>query len=254
MDTLNDSAGYCSLAPSQGGRLFDSVHDPRTAYDLGASYYDTWTWQTIWRDIEWPSIDDIVYRISTRIRGTPSILDLGIGTGSYLQYLGRRYDIRNCCGVDVSERMLEIARSKLKNGPVLSLGDARDLRFPDASFDVVLLCRVASHLSDICSVASEVRRVLRRGGIFIISDLHPNHPYQFTRIPFGGAKLSIMTYKHSIKKWMDVAAQLGFWVEVNRTISSEDARRSSVQALPSTIASSPPHLLSFIISARKHSF
>jgi ubiquinone/menaquinone biosynthesis C-methylase UbiE len=227
-----------------------TVLDAKAGYDLGADYYDDWRWQKIWGKIERPFVDGVLASLSPKRLSPPLILDVGVGTGSYLQHVHSKFGFKKCYGVDISRRMLAVAKSKLRSPMILETGDARKLRFPDATFDVVLLCRVGSHIDDIHSVATEIHRVLRRGGLFVVTDVDPRHPYKTTRIPFGCGKISIETYKHSVEDWTRVAVQSGLYVRNTVRIWSTDIRRKLPSDLPSSLLHSN-HPVSFVISALK---
>ena len=66
-----------------------------------------------------------------------SALDLGCGTGEMLKLILKKYNHKNLCGIDLSEEMLAVAKSKLPEQVQLLLGDSESLPFPDNSFDVV---------------------------------------------------------------------------------------------------------------------
>ncbi len=67
--------------------------------------------------------------------------------------------------VDISPRMLEVARSKIADPRVTwHLADARSLPLADASCDRVVCYSVWPHFDDRHAVAVELRRVLRPGG------------------------------------------------------------------------------------------
>ena len=74
------------------------------------------------------------------------ILDVGVGTGLSLSDYSRTTKI---CGVDISEPMLRKAQQRvralrLSNVEVLSVMDAKNLAFPDASFDARAAAGVAA--------------------------------------------------------------------------------------------------------------
>ena len=98
-------------------------------------------------------------------------LDFGCGLGRLTRALAKRFE--SCVGVDVSPRMLEIARRL--NEDVANcefvLNDAPDLRrFEDASFDLVYSSIVLQHLpsgNDVERFISEFVRIAAPGGLVV---------------------------------------------------------------------------------------
>jgi SAM-dependent methyltransferase len=68
------------------------------------------------------------------------VLDLGCGPGTDLAWFADRYPTRRYAGIDVSSRMVELARERLGNRAIrVDRGCAADLAqvFPDQRFDLV---------------------------------------------------------------------------------------------------------------------
>ena len=87
-------------------------------------------------------------------------VEIGCGNGRYLE----RVD--GCIGMDLSRGMLDAARSRLPDRPLVQ-GDAQALPFPDDAFDTVLAPMMLYHVPDRAQAAREMRRVLRPGGVAI---------------------------------------------------------------------------------------
>ena len=100
------------------------------------------------------------------------VLDVGCGTGAGLAALRERLGI-DAYGCDISERILTIARD---SHPDISFEccDAASLPYHDGSFDAVMMECVLTLLDDPASALREAARVLKPGGIFIISTLVNN--------------------------------------------------------------------------------
>ena len=60
-----------------------------------------------------------------------SALDLGCGTGEMLKLIFQKDTHKELCGIDLSEEMLAVAKSKLPEQVKLLLGDSESLPFPD---------------------------------------------------------------------------------------------------------------------------
>lgn len=99
------------------------------------------------------------------------VLDLGCGYGYYTDYfvqLGA-----SAVGVDGSEKLIAIARERY---PCLEFTVAdieKPLPFEDGHFDIVFSNQVLMDIENADFVFSECKRVLKRGGIFYFSIVHP---------------------------------------------------------------------------------
>jgi phosphatidylethanolamine/phosphatidyl-N-methylethanolamine N-methyltransferase len=104
-----------------------------------------------------------------RIRPGEAILEVGVGTGINATLYPRECPV---VGVDLSESMLEKARERLARKGLYNVRlmqmDAAHLRFPDESFDIVYAPYLISVVPDPVKVASEMRRVCRKGGRIVI--------------------------------------------------------------------------------------
>lgn len=88
------------------------------------------------------------------------VLDAGGGYGRLSAPLAESHDVTL---VDVSAEMLDEARRRCPAGVELVLADARELPFPDASFDAVVALDLMPHLPDLNEGLQELRRVARPG-------------------------------------------------------------------------------------------
>lgn len=99
-------------------------------------------------------------------------LDICCGTGDVAFLLAGRGS--SVVGVDFCEEMLDVARSRAASAPQASVtfqhGDALELPFDDASFDVVTMAYGLRNLADLKRGLSEMRRVVRPGGRLLIFD------------------------------------------------------------------------------------
>src|ERR671931_1516851 len=93
--------------------------------------------------------------------GRLRVLDVGGGYGRLAAPLAERHDVTL---VDASDEMLAEARERCPPEVELVQADARELPFPDASFDVVLALDLLPHLPDARQALRELSRVARVGG------------------------------------------------------------------------------------------
>ena len=101
------------------------------------------------------------------------ILDVATGTGDLAIAMARRIEGVQLLGVDLSERMLEVARRKveargLDGRIVLDRGDAEHLDVATASIDVATVAFGVRNFGDLDAGLRELARVLRPGGKVVI--------------------------------------------------------------------------------------
>ena len=98
-----------------------------------------------------------------------NVLDIGCGTGTVLSLLAKNQDI--CLsGVDLSEKMISIAKKKLMGRVELKLGDSEELPWDDSTFDAIICTDSFHHYPEPEKVLKEMRRVLKAKGNLIIGD------------------------------------------------------------------------------------
>jgi SAM-dependent methyltransferase len=106
-----------------------------------------------------------------RLRGARAILDVGCGTGWWLERIARQLAPgAELHGVDLLPERVSAARERVPSATV-EVADARRLPFDDASFEAVSMFTVLSSLQDRDDVAdalAEARRVLAPGGVILI--------------------------------------------------------------------------------------
>lgn len=102
-----------------------------------------------------------------------AILDIGCGTGRLLERMAAGFPRAARYGIDPSGGMLSAAR---KRRPSLTLcsGSSEALPFPEDSFDLVTTTLSFHHWPDKAGALTEVRRVLRPGGVLALADPAPD--------------------------------------------------------------------------------
>lgn len=93
------------------------------------------------------------------------VLDLGCAFGFGTRLPAKRF---KTYGHDLSAPYIERARRSLP-GVTFTVGPADAVPYPDAFFDAVLLLDVLEHVPDDTAVLREIARVLRPGGMLILS-------------------------------------------------------------------------------------
>lgn len=110
-----------------------------------------------------------------RVQPGESALDVCCGTGDIARSLARHG--AQVTGLDFSEAMLQVARARDARQDVTWMrGDALELPFPDARFDVVTTGYGLRNLRDFEGALSEFLRVLKPGGRLLVLEFgKPDH-------------------------------------------------------------------------------
>jgi ubiquinone/menaquinone biosynthesis C-methylase UbiE len=97
------------------------------------------------------------------------VLDVGTGTGLVAHLVAPRVSPGSVIGIDLSEQMLAIARSKEgKNVQFLGMAAER-LVFKPETFDLVTMGQALAYLGDPTDALAEAHRVLRASGCLAVS-------------------------------------------------------------------------------------
>ncbi len=118
----------------------------------------------------------------TAISPQAVVLDIGCGTGEFEKLVLNRHPNQQIVGVDISQKMLEIARQKCQAYPnvVFLAGSALALPFSNRSFDVIVSASAFHYFDEPAAALKEMRRVLRPGGVLVILDWCKD--YLFSRV------------------------------------------------------------------------
>ena len=132
-----------------------------------------------------------------------AILDLATGTADLAIALAKQNPQAHIIGMDISEKMLEIGKEKVKqenfdNQIELRVGDAATLPFEEACFDAVTVAFGVRNFEDLNKGLSEIHRVTKAGGrVYILEFSMPEK--------FPIKQLYNLYFKHllpNIGKWV----------------------------------------------------
>jgi len=156
-----------------------------SAFSFGFDHI--WRWQTVSR---------------SGIAEGEQVLDVCTGTGELAFLLSRQVGLRGLVtGADFCEEML--ARAKTKSGPhhqnlSFIVSDAKQLPFPDNTFDAVTVAFGMRNIPDTSLALTEINRVLKPRGKFVCLELTRPHNswfralyewYVFKVMPFIGERV-----------------------------------------------------------------
>ena len=99
------------------------------------------------------------------------ILDVACGTGYGSYYISDK--AKKVIGIDVSSKAIDFCKKKYKRDNLIFLQmDCTDLKFDDNTFDIVISQDTIEHVQEDKKVLSEVKRILRHNGTFIVFTPH----------------------------------------------------------------------------------
>lgn len=119
----------------------------------------------------WRTVLNSAQYVAPFIEADSQILDIGCGPGSLTNDFGSKCPQGSVIGVDISEKVVEIALASVHRENVsFEVMDAYHLPFANNSFDVVHAHQVLQHVNDPVSLLSEMSRVVRSTGVIAARD------------------------------------------------------------------------------------
>ncbi|MBW4582636.1 MAG: methyltransferase domain-containing protein [Tildeniella nuda ZEHNDER 1965/U140] len=103
---------------------------------------------------------------------TSTVLDVACGTGTFERLVLREHPTQSIVGIDLSEKMLDIAQQKCRAFPNVSFQKASvaALPFADRNFDVIVSASALHYFDDPIAALIEMKRVLKPDGELVILD------------------------------------------------------------------------------------
>jgi len=181
----------------------------RDAYDAWAKQYDTDENATRELNAE-------VLRKQEFLRPDDNVLEIGCGTGLNTKWLAEKAG--SVVATDFSEGMLEKARARLSGTDVTlhNMDVTEPWPFDDRCFDCVLATLVLEHVKRLAPVFGEAHRVLRSGGVFYLSELHPDRQFGGTQANFehetSGEHVVVEAFSHPVSEFVNEGLNAGFSV------------------------------------------
>ena len=110
-------------------------------------------------------------RQSLSVENNHTLLDLCCGNGLITEFLIE--DVKETTAVDFSEQLISDAESRLKGSVTCIQGDAKNISFPDQSFDRVLVAAALQHFTEteIICLLRKIFAWLKPSGKLLITDI-----------------------------------------------------------------------------------
>jgi demethylmenaquinone methyltransferase / 2-methoxy-6-polyprenyl-1,4-benzoquinol methylase len=174
----------------QVARMFNNI---APKYDF-LNHFLSWGIDKIWRRIA----------INELKKSSPAkILDIATGTGD-LALTALRIKPSEIVGIDISEEMLAIARTKIEKAGKSAIirfekGDSEEIQFPDDTFDAAIVAFGVRNFENLQKGINEIFRVLKPGAKFVVLEFsRPRNLffrtiynfYIFKIVPFFGKLFS----------------------------------------------------------------
>lgn len=139
-------------------------------------------------------------KVNTKGVAPRKLLDVGAAYGFFVELASKRGF--EAMGNDISREAVDYAKTRNIN---VVLGKTKELGFPDGSFDVVTVLGVIEHWHDPKEEISEIRRILKNGGLLVVLTLDTGN-----FLGRGAVKVPEHVFYFSKKNLIKFISYLGF--------------------------------------------
>lgn len=135
-----------------------------------------------------------------------TVLDAGCGYGHYSIW-AKKAGAERVVGVDISEKMITEAKSRAADKKLdieFQVGDLADLnQLESETYDLVMSSIVTSYFGDLVMYFKEFARVLKKGGKYVFSEVHPMRSAGSSITRRGKKDLVVTNYMPSHQQTID---------------------------------------------------
>lgn len=146
----------------------DALNAPKAFYDARYAKGYMQDFEEIYESCRVYTVRKMLQRIERRGFSPHAVLDYGCGEGRYIGVLRELFPGATLSGCDISDVGLDIARNHYPTAAFRLMND-ETAPFDDASFDLLISIEVLEHVQDVYKAVHEIGRVLRVGGLALIT-------------------------------------------------------------------------------------
>jgi len=170
------------------------------------------------------------------------VLDIGSGLGGPSRYLAANYGCR-VIGIDITEEYCRIAsvlaaRMGLEDRVEYRHGDARELLFPDGTFDGAWTQHVSMNIAEKKQLYEGIRRILKTGGRFALHDVVQRTPGPIL-FPVPWARTQEISHLQSMEAMRKTILDAGFVLVAWNDVTEDASRFLDAMAARSRTAETP---------------
>jgi ubiquinone/menaquinone biosynthesis C-methylase UbiE len=185
-----------------------------------------------------------------QINGSERVLDVGCGIGGPSRYLASKFGCQ-VTGLDLTAEFVALAgmlaqRTRLADKGTYRQGDALDMPFADASFDLVWSQNAAMNIADRDRLYGEMRRVLTPAGRLALQEMAAGPGGEpFYPTPWAGDKsISFLSTPEATRAALE---RIGFRVVAWQDTTEEALEQQRARAKALETESLPPLGLHILI-------
>jgi ubiquinone/menaquinone biosynthesis C-methylase UbiE len=160
-------------------------------------------------------------------------IEFGCGTGRNLAAMAAS-GARTLTGLDLSQEMLDVARTRNQATSSVAwtlMGQDMTAVIPlsGACANFVLFSLSLEHIADLAAPLAQARRLLRKGGMIRIVEIHPFLSLNGIAAHFrdGDEDITMPTFPHQFQNWVKAFQQTGLVIDALREWHGRDFGESA---------------------------
>jgi len=169
-----------------------------------------------------------------------SCLDMGCGPGEYIPELKKQ--TQNITAIDLYEEFIDMVNSKHPDVKSYVCDVSKGANEAEGSFDLVISSLAIHYIENFDFLFSEVRRILKKDGIFVfltdhpVMDIHYNKPPNYFQkekviqswVVLGDTKTEVYFFRRPLTETFNSLFKNGFVIEgFNEGVPSEKIKENS---------------------------